>query len=352
MGLAVFLLASQFSVLSTHGRNSISPCSHFPIFIFFASYFCFVFVSFSISIQPTTSQQLPLSLSPVMIRGAPCSAMSFMLRASRSSSLFSRARQQHSVGTLVGRASRALSVSPATLRSAGFVELPSLTGRVNAPQHLHRRFFSAEGSMVVKVPSMGDSISDGDIVEWVKGVDDVVLVDDVIVVIETDKVNVEVRSEHNGKILEIMGEEGDNVEVGNDLLVLELMSAEEAAKLAGDSASTATSEPKEASSSPPPPPPQPTSAPAASTVAPTAPAVPHRQPLIRFRHGDRKVIDQEMAAEHGSGHGQASADAAAPSSKSSVGIEVMERPSSMFARKPLSEEEISIIVSGGASEWD
>lgn len=303
----------------------------------------------------------PFAPHSAMIRGATRSATSILLRASsHSSSVLSRARPLHSAGTLLGRrVSRALSVSPAALRRVGVDARPS-AGCTNAPHLWQRRFFSAEGSMVVKVPSMGDSITDGDIVEWVKGVDDVVLVDDIIVIIETDKVNVEVRSEHNGKILEVMGEEGDNVEVGHDLLVLELMSAEEAAKLAGDSASAP--EPKEASSSSPPPPP-PTSDTASSSSSssassPATPAVPHRQPLIRFRHGDREAIDQEIASEHGFGHEQASGSssggggAAAPSSKSSVGVEAMERPSSMFARKPLSEEEISIIVSGGASEWD
>ena len=33
-------------------------------------------------------------------------------------------------------------------------------------------------------------------------------------------------------------------------------------------------------------------------------------------------------------------------------VEVIDRPSAMFSRKPLSEEEIAAVVSGGAEMWD
>ena len=44
--------------------------------------------------------------------------------------------------------------------------------------------------MLVNVPEMGDSITEGTILEWVKGPGDYVEMDDVVVVIETDKVEV------------------------------------------------------------------------------------------------------------------------------------------------------------------
>ena len=70
---------------------------------------------------------------------------------------------------------------------------------------------AAGEKLVVKVPGMGDSITEGGIVEWVKGPGAVVNVNDVVVVIETDKVNIEVRSEHAGRILETFGAANDNV---------------------------------------------------------------------------------------------------------------------------------------------
>ena len=42
--------------------------------------------------------------------------------------------------------------------------------------------------MMVPVPEMGDSITEGSILEWTVGVGDYVQMDDVVVVIETDKV--------------------------------------------------------------------------------------------------------------------------------------------------------------------
>ena len=52
----------------------------------------------------------------------------------------------------------------------------------------------------VPVPSMGDSITEGTVVEWTAQVGDGVAVDDVVVVIETDKVSVEVRTPIAGAI--------------------------------------------------------------------------------------------------------------------------------------------------------
>ena len=51
------------------------------------------------------------------------------------------------------------------------------------------RSFASEGDVVdVPVPSMGDSITEGTLVEWSKDVGDYCAVDDVVAVIETDLV--------------------------------------------------------------------------------------------------------------------------------------------------------------------
>ena len=70
----------------------------------------------------------------------------------------------------------------------------------------------------MEVPNMGDSITEGSIAEWVKNEGDYVAVDDVIVVIETDKVAVDVRAEVAGTLTKLHAEEGDVVEVGQSLV--------------------------------------------------------------------------------------------------------------------------------------
>lgn len=64
---------------------------------------------------------------------------------------------------------------------------------------------------------MGDSISEGTIVDLPVAPGDFVQSDDVVVVLETDKVSVDVRAPEAGKIVEILGEVDDVVEVGSNL---------------------------------------------------------------------------------------------------------------------------------------
>ena len=54
----------------------------------------------------------------------------------------------------------------------------------------------------MKVPTMGDSITEGTIVEWIANPGDYIMKDDVLVVVETDKVSVDVRASESGKIVE------------------------------------------------------------------------------------------------------------------------------------------------------
>lgn len=74
---------------------------------------------------------------------------------------------------------------------------------------------------MVEVPTMGDSITEGTIVDLPVGPGDYVNADDVVVVLETDKVSVDVRAPEGGKIVEILGEIDDVVEVGSNLFRLD-----------------------------------------------------------------------------------------------------------------------------------
>jgi pyruvate/2-oxoglutarate dehydrogenase complex dihydrolipoamide acyltransferase (E2) component len=86
----------------------------------------------------------------------------------------------------------------------------------------HRRHFAAGGEFTVNVPSMGDSISEGTIVQWTKAEGDSVAQDEVIVVLETDKVSIDVRAPEAGKLTAQLAAEGDTVQVGAPLAKLDL----------------------------------------------------------------------------------------------------------------------------------
>jgi len=101
---------------------------------------------------------------------------------------------------------------------------------------------------------MGDSITEGTIITWQKKAGDWVNADDVIVVLETDKVSVDVRAPRSGMIKEVIGAEGDTVGVGAPL-----------AKIDTAATKPEGAAPKAAAAAPPPPP-------AAKPAAAAAPA--------------------------------------------------------------------------------
>jgi 2-oxoglutarate dehydrogenase E2 component (dihydrolipoamide succinyltransferase) len=66
----------------------------------------------------------------------------------------------------------------------------------------------------VKVPALGESVSEATVAKWYKKVGDSVAADEPIVELETDKVTVEVNAPVAGAIAELVVGEGDEVEVG------------------------------------------------------------------------------------------------------------------------------------------
>ncbi len=67
----------------------------------------------------------------------------------------------------------------------------------------------------IKVPDMGESVTEGTIARWFKAVGDAVSADEALVEIETDKVTVEVPAPASGVLTEIGADEGADVEVGS-----------------------------------------------------------------------------------------------------------------------------------------
>jgi len=66
----------------------------------------------------------------------------------------------------------------------------------------------------VKVPTLGESITEGTLAQWLKKPGDTVAADEPIASLETDKVTVEVPSPTAGTLSETLVNEGDTVEVG------------------------------------------------------------------------------------------------------------------------------------------
>src|SRR5215210_2366026 len=66
----------------------------------------------------------------------------------------------------------------------------------------------------VKVPTLGESITEGTLAQWLKKPGDAVAADEAIASLETDKVSVEVPSPVAGVLSEQLVKEGDTVAVG------------------------------------------------------------------------------------------------------------------------------------------
>lgn len=78
-----------------------------------------------------------------------------------------------------------------------------------------------ESIVKITLPEMGESVSEGSIVEWRKKVGDYVAQGDTLVEVTTDKVDVEVPASAAGRITKILVAEGTTVAVGTDLVEID-----------------------------------------------------------------------------------------------------------------------------------
>lgn len=84
----------------------------------------------------------------------------------------------------------------------------------------------------LKMPKLGESVTEGTIGKWLKNVGDTVEKYDLLVEVQTDKVNTEIPSEVSGTLKEIKVKEGETVPVGALLAVFETAEARPAAESA------------------------------------------------------------------------------------------------------------------------
>ncbi|MBT3767229.1 MAG: dihydrolipoamide succinyltransferase, partial [Rhodospirillales bacterium] len=65
----------------------------------------------------------------------------------------------------------------------------------------------------IKVPTLGESVSEATVAKWFKAVGDPIAVDEPLVELETDKVTIEVNAQVSGTLSEIIAGEDTDVEV-------------------------------------------------------------------------------------------------------------------------------------------
>ena len=95
----------------------------------------------------------------------------------------------------------------------------------------------------VVMPKMGESVMEGTVLEWKKGVGDAVEQDETLLEISTDKVDSEVPSPEAGRIAEILVQENDTVDVGTPIAIIETDADADLGGAAPASASGAADEP-------------------------------------------------------------------------------------------------------------
>jgi biotin carboxyl carrier protein len=191
-------------------------------------------------------------------------------------------------------------------------------------------FAAAGEQFTIGVPPLGDSITEGTIAELTKSAGDAVNVDDIIAMIETDKVTVDIRSPHSGVIEAYAVEEGSNVEVGDDLVTVTL----------GEGVKAPAAKPVVAA------------APAAEVAAPVAVAVAAMDaraqhgstrttaPAIQFRHGANKG-----AARHTTTSSSSSSDNMFDSAAFHVGVAAVP---AQYTDPAWTDAYIAAVDSGGA----
>ncbi len=72
----------------------------------------------------------------------------------------------------------------------------------------------------VKLPELGESVTEGTVTRWLKQVGDDVAMDEPLLEVSTDKVDTEIPSPVAGTLLEIKAEEDETVEVGAELALI------------------------------------------------------------------------------------------------------------------------------------
>jgi 2-oxoisovalerate dehydrogenase E2 component (dihydrolipoyl transacylase) len=145
------------------------------------------------------------------------------------------------------------------------------------------------GLAQIKMPQLGESVTEGTVEKWLKSEGDFVKRDEPIVEVVTDKVNAEIPSPFEGKLVKIAVTEGETVRVGAVIAQIET---------AGATGSATSTPDKEAAA----PHPEVPAAPAPRSAAPAPVAAKPPAAASGDGNGDRARLSpavRKLAAEHG-----------------------------------------------------
>src|SRR5256885_14628980 len=81
------------------------------------------------------------------------------------------------------------------------------------------------GLAQIKMPQLGESVTEGTVDKWLKREGDMVKRDEPLVEVVTDKVNAEIPSPFEGKLVKISATEGETVRVGAVIVQSEVQDA-------------------------------------------------------------------------------------------------------------------------------
>jgi len=196
---------------------------------------------------------------------------------------------------------------------------------------------------------MGDSISEGTIVEWCVPPGSHVREGDILALIETDKVTIDIKADQEGMLVKQLGAVDDEVEVGTGLYVLDtdLVNAEIVApvvenvtndvdlSLSEVNASLDAGKMEKTASS--------SSTPAASA----------RVPSIHFlgKEGWKEKLSATEDAAAGTASTATNTTTVQTSNKPNGPTSITSMPySSMYGRPPITDEEMEALMLGGADE--
>ena len=82
-------------------------------------------------------------------------------------------------------------------------------------------------SIEMTMPKMGESVMEGTILSWLKSVGDSIEEDESVLEVATDKVDTEIPATHAGVLKEILAEEGDIIQVGKPIAIIEIFNERE-----------------------------------------------------------------------------------------------------------------------------
>src|SRR6202163_3166953 len=99
------------------------------------------------------------------------------------------------------------------------------------------------GLAQIKMPQLGESVTEGTVEKWLKSEGDFVKRDEPIVEVVTDKVNAEIPSPFEGTLVKITVTEGETVRVGAVIAQIEVAGAATAATAATTPTPTPAKEP-------------------------------------------------------------------------------------------------------------